>query len=440
MGKALYIAQFHENNNRQEESMEKKMKMQICTMLVLTMVVGCQFRPPMNPIPLPEAREVGPIEPIKARPDVGSVDAGAALDVSELDAGTVLVLDAGNEIPDVEILEDSGESQDSEVVTDAGSQPDADPSADVEVADNGQLDASAPDAIVAPDAMVRDSGQRDASAPDATTPADSGMPTIPSGYVIVSPGRYPVGSAGTAAFVDLPYELPVSQYEVSHGVWRAVVGTDALTYTGTDGYPVHSVTPTDMAQFLNRLSSLHGLTPCYDGNGEIQNFATCGCRLPTSTEWEIIARAGEVGVDFTGLNGVPPGDINGCMPTSDFNRVLSEVATYCPVSRGGMQVVGPKMVEDPFTGQFFPTRPNLWGLWDTHGNVREAIEGCNEPQIAPGSTVVIPVPQFTNCTTRVWRGGGWDSHGFELALSASLVEGRAVTGLSLGFRPVCRIP
>lgn len=443
--------------------------MRVCVMIALTMVAGCFFEPAMNVIDLPPPRDVGPLTIVAPQPDASSVDGGVvtSVDASDSDAEMALHPDAVVSTTDVGVLVDGGVSA-----------PDAEPQADVEIhdghtadveeldlggfADADQADASSPDVPSFPDVMSADVGFvtpdatpaadvqfPDAQAPDAqsfpdATVPDTGMqdagPRVPVGYVVVSAGTYPIGTGSQAGMVTMPYRLAVSTTELSYAQYRALMGRNAPGYTGGDQYPVNSITSLEMAVFLNQLSLMHGFTPCYNGNGEVTNVASCGCRLPTSTEWEILARAGEVGVELSGLNGVSPTDLTGCQPTSDWDEVLSTVATYCPNSRGGFQVVGQKTMTNPFDFSTFQTVPNAWGLWDVHGNVAEATEGCNEPVVPAGTTSMIAVPQLIGCASRVWRGGSWISQGHEVGFSSQIADQRSMTATTYGLRPVCRLP
>ncbi len=374
------------------------------------------------------------------------VDTDAAADVADAEGGQ-----DGDVPTDAVVMMDAETTLDAEL--DGGvTNPDAEPNPDAVVMmdvgvvhpdagapDATFLDAVYPDATPSVDSGMFDSGSSDSGQSDASIPVDAG-PMTPAGFVTISPGVYPVGSGANAANVIMLRSAAVSQTELSCGEYRSLMGgVNSVGCVGrSDDQPLQGTSRHQVTTYLNALSLSHGYTPCYDMGDEVVSPSTCGCRLPTATEWEVFARAGEVGVEYSGLNGQSPGYLQGCRPAyPDWNPVVSSVAIYCANSRAGIQIVGSKTLTDPVNNSTFQTVANIWGLWDVQGNVWEETEGCNEPAVPPGMTVPMPVPQFTGCTNRVLRGGGWQNQAFELAHSNQLVVPVGTVGPDIGLRPVC---
>ena len=117
----------------------------------------------------------------------------------------------------------------------------------------------------------------------------------------------------------------MGRYEVTQGVWRAVMGEEPSWFKGNDSLPVEQVTWADAQRFVALLSQMTG-----------HRF-----RLPTEAEWEYAARGGR---DFP---------FAGC----DRNQ-LPKYAWFCVNGQGHTHPVGRLL-------------PNALGLYDMSGNVAE---------------------------------------------------------------------
>ncbi len=117
----------------------------------------------------------------------------------------------------------------------------------------------------------------------------------------------------------------IGRYEVTQGLWAAVMGENPSSFGGSERLPVEGVSWVQAQEFCMLLSQMTG-----------RRF-----RLPTEAEWEFAARGGEEGA-FGGR------DRNG----------LDSCAWYCVNSEGRTHEVGSKA-------------PNAWGLYDMCGNVAE---------------------------------------------------------------------
>ena len=136
-----------------------------------------------------------------------------------------------------------------------------------------------------------------------------------------------------------------------------------------------------------------------------------GCRLPTEAEWEYACRAGASTAFYNGGISEPTG--------RDPN--LEKIGWYNKNSGGKMHPVGRK-------------EPNVWGLYDMHGNVWEWCWDWYDKNY-PGGTVTDPdSPAGGSC--RVLRGGGWRSSAGRCRSASRPGRSPGLSSSSLGFRLV----
>ena len=172
-------------------------------------------------------------------------------------------------------------------------------------------------------------------------------------YVFVEGGTFPMGSDGRS---EHPFaaELPVhdvtlssyyiARYEVTNGLWKAVMGKDAnlkVSEATDDRCPVQRRTRAEIAVFCERLHALTGRT----------------FRLPTEAEWEYAARGGRLskGYAYSG--------------SDDW----ADVAWINLTSGGEVHPVGTKL-------------PNELGIYDMSGNVWELCSDRYGPYTAEPQT------------------------------------------------------
>lgn len=198
--------------------------------------------------------------------------------------------------------------------------------------------------------------------------------------VLIPAGEFMMGSprdeAGREDDEWLPHRVKISRpfhmgkYEVTRAQWKAVMGTNPSQFKGEADRPVESVSWDECQEFCVKLS------------------AKCGrkVRLPTEAEWEYACRAGSKG--------------KYCFGNSDAG--LDAYAWYNGNSGRETHPVGRK-------------KPNVWGLYDMHGNVFEWCQDWYqaaptshdelEPQPARDEQVDPTGP--SGGYSRVERGGSW---------------------------------
>lgn len=199
----------------------------------------------------------------------------------------------------------------------------------------------------------------------APSPAHERWRTIPAGVARVGA---PISEAcrrpedPPVREVEIGHRLLVATTEVSQAEFAARLGFDPSAHGQCPDCPVDSVTFDEAARYCNTLSKEAALEPCYrcaasdeaDGVRCRAKRAPASCpgyRLPTSDEWEYLARAGTDAPTHAG-------EVLACMSR---DRVADRVAWY-KANSGGWTHPGAAL------------EPNPWGLFDVLGNVFEWVD------------------------------------------------------------------
>jgi formylglycine-generating enzyme required for sulfatase activity len=162
--------------------------------------------------------------------------------------------------------------------------------------------------------------------------------------------------------ITTPFYLGVT--EVTQEQYERVMGSNPSEFKGAQ-LPVETVSWEDATEFCRKLSELSA----EQGAGRVY-------RLPTEAEWEYACRAGSKTKYSFG----------------DSESSLGDYAWYISNSDRKTNPVGQK-------------KPNAWGLYDMHGNVRE---WCSDwwKRDYTSTAVSDPTGPATG-SSRVIRGGGW---------------------------------
>jgi formylglycine-generating enzyme required for sulfatase activity len=215
--------------------------------------------------------------------------------------------------------------------------------------------------------------------------------------------------------VQITRPFYLGAYEVTQEEYEKVMGRDPSNFSAqgrvksqvagqdTRRYPVELVSWDDAIQFCNKLSEREGLKPYYQFGAGAQSGGD-GYRLPTEAEWEYACRAGTATRYGFG----------------DDEKSLGEYAWYGDNSGDQPHPVGQK-------------RPNAFGLYDMHGNVKEWCWDWSDSHFYTNTTITDPAGP-SQARKRVIRSGSWEDHS---SLTRSAHRGASPPGSAsawLGFR------
>ena len=210
---------------------------------------------------------------------------------------------------------------------------------------------------------------------------------IPAGtFVMGSPRTEPGRNVyETERQVTLTKGFYLGKSEVTQGQWEVIMGANPSSCKGAE-LPVENVSWSESQYFLRKLGP--------------------GARLPTEAEWESACRAGTTG-PYAG--------------TED----MDTLGWYLGNSEKTTHPVGQKL-------------PNVWGLYDMHGNVWEWCSDWYEPQYPPGA--VTDPPGSSSGSFRVCRGGSFNGSSKFCRSASRSCNAPSYRNLGLGFRVVLALP
>jgi formylglycine-generating enzyme required for sulfatase activity len=216
-------------------------------------------------------------------------------------------------------------------------------------------------------------------------------------FTYIQPGSFmmgsPVNESGRGRDekqhrVTLTRDFYMQTTEVTQGQWRMIMGSNPSKFSACgDDCPVEKVSWNDAQKFIRSLNKKEGSNRY---------------RLPTEAEWEYAARAGSTTQFCYG---------------DDFGR-FDEHAWAGNSSGNKSHSVAQR-------------KPNAWGLYDMHGNVREWCQDWKSDY--PDGSVTDPTGPLSG-SVRVNRGGSWYDYA-EFCRSADRGGSRSDSrDVNLGFR------
>ena len=196
-------------------------------------------------------------------------------------------------------------------------------------------------------------------------------------FVWIAPGVFQMGSPDSEpgrSSDETLHEVEISQgfymgtYEITQGQWEAVMGTTpwvGKSYVRENpSHPAMSISWYDVHAFMGRLN---------DASGDSLY------RLPSEAEWEYACRAGTT-------------------TRWSFGDEVADLAAYAWYSANA------KDAGEEYAHAVGTRRPNAWGLYDMHGNLREWVQDWYAGNYYDVSPRVDP-PGPLSGSKRVFRGG-----------------------------------
>jgi formylglycine-generating enzyme required for sulfatase activity len=211
------------------------------------------------------------------------------------------------------------------------------------------------------------------------------------------PGGYVRGDGDSAHQVILTKGFYLGKFEVTQEQYEKVMGKNPSQFKG-DKLTVEQVSWTDAVEFCDELNKKERIPRGWE-------FA-----LPTEAQWEYACRAGTTTAYLFG------------------NKIKSDDANY---NWDGAWDTGADFKQTRDVGSY---RPNAWGFFGMHGNVREWTADWHGAY--PRSSVVDPRGP-NDGSSRVNRGGSWNFTGTNLrsAYRGSDPSGRLYyIGFRVGFQ------
>jgi formylglycine-generating enzyme required for sulfatase activity len=259
------------------------------------------------------------------------------------------------------------------------------------------VDTVIPDQAPKSEAKLRGKGRKRGEKQAVASPLGTQRPVVQR-LRWIPPGRFLMGSPDDDKMADGD-EKPQHEVTLSHGywlfdtpvsqeLWWAVMQTNPSHFQSSWLLPVEKVSWDDCQTFLARINEW---------------APGINLSLPTEAEWEYACRAGTV-TDYS---------------FGDDPKLLGDYAWVGQNSGGQTQPVGTK-------------RPNVWGLFDMHGNVWEWCQDYWVGKYASGAVVDPTGPSEGH--RRVLRGGGWRYYAQYARSAYRSYSDSGHRGSNIGFR------
>jgi len=224
--------------------------------------------------------------------------------------------------------------------------------------------------------------------------------SIDMDFVLIPAGEFMMGSPfgelsrkeneGPFHYVSLKNSFYIGKYPVTQKQWKKVIQSNPSYFEGED-LPVDSISWSDAQSFIQKLNEKEG---------------TNKYRLPSEAEWEYACRAST----YTRFS------------FGDDDLTLNEYGWYNKNSKGKTYPIGQK-------------KPNLWGLYDMHGNVWEWVQDVSHYNYNNAPTDG-SVWESGNSNTRIVRGGSKSSSSGECRSAKRFIFQSDYSDNSSGFRLV----
>ena len=226
-----------------------------------------------------------------------------------------------------------------------------------------------------------------------------------------------------------PYWIGV--FEFTQGQWAAVKGSSPSCAFSGATRPVETVAWADLKGALTAYGATSATGSSFIGTLRSRTGSDLGLNLPTEAEWEYACRAGTTGAfnDGSGLSA----------SNTETSDALDALAVYDHNSGGATAAVGTK-------------KPNAWGLYDMHGNVREwchdaSVERTTDATDLGSAAATDPTGYDGSSTTstpyRLMRGGSWYHYASSCRSARRTARQQAETSVAsadsyTGFRVAAR--
>ena len=228
--------------------------------------------------------------------------------------------------------------------------------------------------------------------------------------IYIPPGEFVMGADNDetnerpAHRVKISNAFYIGRYEVTQAQWQAVMGNNPSYFKGNDKLPVEQVSWKDAQEFVARLNATN------------DNYLY---RLPTEAEWEYACRAGTITAFAFG------------------DSLSSEQANFDGHFPFGGAAKGPYWERTASVGHY---QPNVFGLYDMHGNVWEWVQDWYSRDYYSGSPVADPQGPSSG-GQRVVRGGEWydKAHSLRSSNRESFRPGDRLPGIGLRVVAVLRV-